>query len=79
MDDDDRPRARFTRMQDSSAEDWSLILPEAMKMARSLPDRVLAHLELLDGDTTLTDERIDAAVSAIVAATAQQLGARLRG
>lgn len=43
-------------------------------------ERSLAvRLELLDDEATLTDERIDAAVAAIVAATAQQLGARLRG
>ena len=43
-------RASFTRMQDSTQEDWALILPEAMKMAKALPERVLAHLALLDGD-----------------------------
>ena len=43
-------RATFTRMDQSTREDWALIVPEAMKMARSLPDRVLAHLQLLDGD-----------------------------
>ncbi len=43
-------RAAFTRMQDSTKEDWAIILPEAMKTAKSLPDRVLAHLALLDGD-----------------------------
>lgn len=43
-------RATFTRMEDSTREDWAIILPEAMKMAKSLPDRVLAHLQLLDGD-----------------------------
>ncbi len=43
-------RATFTRMDESTKEDWSLIVPEAMKMARSLPDRVLAHLRLLEGD-----------------------------
>jgi predicted HD phosphohydrolase len=43
-------RAKFTRMEESTKEDWSLIVPEAMKMASSLPDRVLAHLKLLDGD-----------------------------
>lgn len=43
-------------------------------------ERSLAvRLELLDDEATLTDERIDAVVTAIVAATAQQLGARLRG
>ncbi|WP_458232150.1 HD domain-containing protein [Roseateles sp. P5_E8] len=43
-------RASFTRMDASTREDWQLIVPEAMKMARSLPDRVLDHLRLLDGD-----------------------------
>ena len=43
-------RATFTRMEDSTREDWGVILPEAMQMARTLPDRVLAHLQLLDGD-----------------------------
>jgi predicted HD phosphohydrolase len=43
-------RATFTRMQESTREDWACILPEAMAMAKSLPDRVLAHLKLLDGD-----------------------------
>ena len=43
-------------------------------------ERSLAvRLELLDDEATLTDERIEAVVTAIVAATAQQLGARLRG
>jgi predicted HD phosphohydrolase len=43
-------RATFTRMEQSTQQDWALIVPEAMKMAKSLPDRVLAHLQLLDGD-----------------------------
>jgi predicted HD phosphohydrolase len=43
-------RATFTRMEESTREDWACILPEAMAMAKSLPDRVLAHLKLLDGD-----------------------------
>jgi predicted HD phosphohydrolase len=43
-------RATFTRMEDSTQADWAAIMPEAMKMARSLPDRVMAHLQLLDGD-----------------------------
>lgn len=43
-------RATFKRMEDSTQADWAVIMPEAMKMARSLPDRVLAHLQLLDGD-----------------------------
>lgn len=43
-------RASFTRMEDSTCADWGVILPEALQMARSLPERVLAHLQLLDGD-----------------------------
>src|SRR6516225_8734071 len=43
-------RATFSRMEESTQEDWNLIVPEAMKMASTLPDRVLAHLKLLDGD-----------------------------
>jgi predicted HD phosphohydrolase len=43
-------RATFTRMEDSTAADWQVIGAEVMASARSLPDRVLAHLKLLDGD-----------------------------
>ncbi|HUJ88314.1 MAG TPA: HD domain-containing protein [Burkholderiales bacterium] len=43
-------RPVFTRMEDSTREDWQAIAQEAMKMASALPDRVLAHLELLNGD-----------------------------
>ena len=43
-------RATFTRMEQSTQQDWAAIVPEAMKMAATLPDRVLAHLLLLDGD-----------------------------
>ena len=43
-------RATFTRMEDSTQADWAVILPEAVQMAKGLPDRVLAHLRLLDGD-----------------------------
>ncbi|MCX2861188.1 phenylalanine--tRNA ligase subunit beta [Paucibacter sp. PLA-PC-4] len=37
------------------------------------------RLELLDDESTLTDERIEQAVAAVLAALAQHLGARLRG
>jgi predicted HD phosphohydrolase len=43
-------RATFKTMAHSTREDWACIVPEAMQMAKSLPDRVLAHLKLLDGD-----------------------------
>lgn len=43
-------RAGFSRMQDSTAEDWRIIGEEFMPYAKALPDRVLAHLRLLEGD-----------------------------
>ena len=46
----EKPRATFKRMEQSTQQDWACILPEAMAMAKTLPDRVLAHLQLLDGD-----------------------------
>jgi len=42
--------ATFTRMQDSTAADWQKIGGEFMPFARQLPDRLMAHLQLLDGD-----------------------------
>ena len=43
-------RANFTRMRDSTQDDWRLISGEFMQFSSKLPDRVLAHLKLLDGD-----------------------------
>ena len=43
-------RATFTRMDQSTQQDWQAIVPEAIRFAKALPDRVLAHLKLLDGD-----------------------------
>ena len=43
-------RATFTRMDRSTPQDWQLIGEEFMRFAKGLPDRVLAHLKLLDGD-----------------------------
>lgn len=43
-------RATFRDMQDSTAEDWKIIASEFKPYAAALPDRVLAHLKLLDGD-----------------------------
>jgi predicted HD phosphohydrolase len=43
-------RANFIRMQDSTREDWRLIGGEFAQFARGLPDRVIAHLKLLEGD-----------------------------
>lgn len=43
-------RASFRDMQDSTAEDWKIISEEFKPYAAALPDRVLAHLRLLEGD-----------------------------
>jgi predicted HD phosphohydrolase len=43
-------RAQFTRMQDSTQADWTRIVGEFKHFSQSLPDRVMAHLKLLDGD-----------------------------
>jgi predicted HD phosphohydrolase len=43
-------RAGFNRMDESTQEDWQIIGGEFMQFAKGLPDRVLAHLKLLEGD-----------------------------
>ena len=43
-------RATFTRMEDSTAQDWRVIGAEFAEFTKQLPDRVLKHLKLLDGD-----------------------------
>jgi predicted HD phosphohydrolase len=44
------PRATFVNMAASTAEDWFTIASQFVPYARKLPDRVLSHLRLLDGD-----------------------------
>src|SRR6476646_4531476 len=44
------PRATFTTMEHGTQADWAAIGLEFMAYAKALPDRVLAHLRLLDGD-----------------------------
>jgi predicted HD phosphohydrolase len=46
----DEPRATFTHMAASTQADWTTIGGQFLRFARELPDRVLAHLRLLDGD-----------------------------
>ena len=41
----------FTRMVDATAEDFGLIARHALGFQQNLPDRILAHLALLAGDT----------------------------
>ena len=43
-------RATFIDMQHSTADDWRIIGAEFRPFAAALPDRILAHLRLLDGD-----------------------------
>ena len=43
-------RATFRDMQDGTAQDWAVISKEFRAYSAVLPDRVLAHLRLLDGD-----------------------------
>jgi len=48
--DDPTQRARFSNMEEGTAEDWQAIGGQFMDYAKRLADRVLAHLRLLDGD-----------------------------
>jgi predicted HD phosphohydrolase len=43
-------RAQFTSMKQGTESDWAIIGSHFMEYAAGLPDRVLAHLKLLDGD-----------------------------
>lgn len=43
-------RATFRHMEQGTREDWAAISAEFMPFAQALPDRVLAHLRLLEGD-----------------------------
>lgn len=42
--------ARFREMSQSTKEDWAIIARETMKTLEGLPDRILAHLQLLGND-----------------------------
>ena len=44
------PRAAFRSMLESTAEDWQIIADQHAPYARALPERVLDHLRLLDGE-----------------------------
>jgi predicted HD phosphohydrolase len=50
MSDRSAARATFTSMERSTAEDWQVIASQSPGFASRLPDRLLAHLRLLDGD-----------------------------
>ncbi len=43
-------RAKFREMKEGTKEDWDIISEQYMAFAKGLPDRVLEHLKLLEGD-----------------------------
>ncbi|WP_101675318.1 HD domain-containing protein [Alloalcanivorax mobilis] len=46
----DEPRAQFKHMEQGTAEDWKIIGQAFGGFAKGLPDRVIEHLRLLEGD-----------------------------
>ena len=43
-------KAQFTHMKDGSADDWKIIGAEAKNSFNELPERIIKHLMLLEGD-----------------------------
>lgn len=43
-------KSNFSEMSQSTQEDWNLIARESMKALAQLPDRIITHLHLLEGD-----------------------------
>src|SRR5512140_2969747 len=48
--DENAARASFTDMAEGTAADWKAISSHFLPYASALPDRILEHLRLLDGD-----------------------------
>ena len=46
----DDERARFSAMSEGTAEDWAIIGGHYGEFAKILPDRIITHLKLLEGD-----------------------------
>jgi len=44
-------RATFKSMRESTKRDWDIITTRYVPFAQELPDRILAHLKLLGGDS----------------------------
>jgi predicted HD phosphohydrolase len=44
-------KAGFTSIKESTRQDWDIIIERYQPFARELPDRILAHMKLLGGDT----------------------------
>ncbi len=45
------PNTTFTRMSDATKDDYQIVARHSLEFFKGLPDRVLAHLQLLAGDT----------------------------
>lgn len=43
-------QATFTHMKNGRAEDWQIIASSFGEFAKGLPDRILSHLKMLEGD-----------------------------
>ena len=50
MNDMTEPKAQFRHMKDGTAEDWGIIAANFGEFADGLPDRIMDHLKLLQGD-----------------------------
>ncbi|MFV8781287.1 HD domain-containing protein [Microbulbifer sp. SA54] len=50
MENTNEKRAQFSQMEDGTAEDWKCIADAFGPFAQKLPERIIAHLKLLDGD-----------------------------
>jgi predicted HD phosphohydrolase len=48
---DPTPQTHFTAMRDASREDYQKIGQHSLEFFKGLPDRVMKHLSLLEGDT----------------------------
>lgn len=46
----DDERATYTAMSESTPQDWAIIAKHMAPFSKALPQRIIAHLELLDGD-----------------------------
>lgn len=47
---ENKPKASFRTMKESSKEDWEIIGLQFREYAKDLPKRIINHLKLLDGD-----------------------------
>ncbi len=50
MDGESHQRAKYHAMSEGTQEDWNAIVKQAAPFQKDLPNRILAHLKLLQGD-----------------------------